>query len=87
MRPADRETISTDHAPAAAGPYSQAIKAGRTIYLSGQLGVIPGVRQDQDRLHPKILLKDLHLLPEMHTQSSELIGYAAGRPRTLQPTT
>lgn len=40
----DREAISTDHAPAAAGPYSQAIKAGRTIYLSGQLGVIPGTK-------------------------------------------
>uniref|UniRef100_A0A8C6B6X1 2-iminobutanoate/2-iminopropanoate deaminase n=1 Tax=Monodon monoceros TaxID=40151 RepID=A0A8C6B6X1_MONMO len=29
------------HAPAAIGPYSQAVLAGRTIYVSGQLGMDP----------------------------------------------
>ncbi|MDR0587829.1 MAG: RidA family protein [Burkholderiales bacterium] len=33
--------IHTPAAPAAIGPYSQAIKAGNTVYLSGQLGLIP----------------------------------------------
>jgi 2-iminobutanoate/2-iminopropanoate deaminase len=33
--------INTDNAPAAIGPYSQAVAAGDTIYLSGQLGVEP----------------------------------------------
>lgn len=33
--------IYTDKAPAALGPYSQAIKAGNTIYVSGQLGLDP----------------------------------------------
>lgn len=33
--------IHTDKAPAALGPYSQAIKAGNTIYVSGQLGLDP----------------------------------------------
>lgn len=33
--------ISTEKAPAAIGPYSQAIKAGGTIYISGQLGLNP----------------------------------------------
>lgn len=33
--------IHTDRAPAALGPYSQAIKAGNTIYVSGQLGLDP----------------------------------------------
>lgn len=31
--------ISTDKAPAAIGPYSQAVAAGNMIYLSGQLGL------------------------------------------------
>ena len=31
--------IHTDNAPAAIGPYSQAIKAGNTIYVSGQLPI------------------------------------------------
>ncbi len=34
--------ISTDKAPAAVGPYSQAIQAGGFIYVSGQLPLIPG---------------------------------------------
>lgn len=33
--------IYTDNAPAAIGPYSQAIAAGNTIYVSGQLPVDP----------------------------------------------
>ena len=33
--------IHTDNAPAAIGPYSQAIQAGSTIYVSGQLPIDP----------------------------------------------
>ena len=33
--------ISTPNAPAAIGPYSQAIQAGSTIYVSGQLPIDP----------------------------------------------
>ena len=33
--------IHTDLAPAAIGPYSQAIKAGSTIYVSGQIPIDP----------------------------------------------
>lgn len=36
-----RQTIRTDQAPAAIGPYSQAIRAGRTVYLSGQIPLDP----------------------------------------------
>ena len=35
------EVIHTNSAPAAVGPYSQGIKAGNTIYVSGQLPIIP----------------------------------------------
>ena len=37
-----REIISTDQAPAAIGAYSQAVKVGDTVYLSGQIGLEPG---------------------------------------------
>lgn len=37
-----RKVIHTDLAPAAIGPYSQAIKAGNTVYLSGQIPLDPG---------------------------------------------
>jgi reactive intermediate/imine deaminase len=33
--------INTENAPAAIGPYSQAVAAGDTIYLSGQIGIDP----------------------------------------------
>jgi len=36
-----RESISTDAAPAAAGPYSQAIRAGDLVFTAGQLGIDP----------------------------------------------
>lgn len=36
-----REIIATDKAPQAIGTYSQAIKVGNTVYLSGQIPLIP----------------------------------------------
>ena len=36
-----RQTIQTDKAPAAVGTYSQAVKVGNTVYISGQLGFDP----------------------------------------------
>lgn len=36
-----RQAIKSPDAPAALGPYSQAIRAGNTVYLSGQLGLDP----------------------------------------------
>ena len=36
-----KTVISTPKAPAAIGPYSQAIRKGGTLYLSGQIGMVP----------------------------------------------
>jgi reactive intermediate/imine deaminase len=36
-----REVISTEAAPKAIGTYSQAIRAGRTVYVSGQIPLDP----------------------------------------------
>lgn len=35
------QVINTDKAPAAVGPYSQAIKAGNFVYISGQIPINP----------------------------------------------
>ena len=40
-----RTIISTTNAPAAIGTYSQAVKVGDTVYLSGQLGLDPATRE------------------------------------------
>ncbi|MAC45763.1 RidA family protein [Oceanospirillum beijerinckii] len=37
----NKAVIHTDKAPAAIGTYSQAVKAGNTVYLSGQIPLIP----------------------------------------------
>lgn len=36
-----REIIRTDQAPQAIGTYSQAVKVGQTVYLSGQIPLVP----------------------------------------------
>jgi reactive intermediate/imine deaminase len=36
-----RQIIQTDHAPKAIGPYSQAVRSGNTVYLSGQIPLDP----------------------------------------------
>jgi 2-iminobutanoate/2-iminopropanoate deaminase len=36
-----REAVRTDRAPGAVGPYSQAVKAGRTVWVSGQIPLDP----------------------------------------------
>ena len=35
------QAVATKNAPAAIGPYSQGIKAGKTIYVSGQIPIDP----------------------------------------------
>jgi reactive intermediate/imine deaminase len=40
-----REVIRTDQAPQAIGTYSQAVKCGRTVYLSGQIPLLPDTMQ------------------------------------------
>ncbi len=51
-----KKAISTEKAPAAIGPYSQAIRCGDLVFLSGQLGLDPrtgalaeGVRAQTER--------------------------------------
>ena len=41
QRPAKKEVISSENAPAAIGPYSQAIRVGNTLYLAGQIAIDP----------------------------------------------
>ena len=40
-----RQIISTPDAPAAIGPYSQAVKVGGTVYMSGQIPLDPATMQ------------------------------------------
>jgi len=49
-----RSIISTTDAPAAIGTYSQAVRVGDTIYLSGQIGLDPATMQLVDGIDAQI---------------------------------
>jgi len=49
-----RSTIATTSAPAAIGTYSQAVRAGDTLYLSGQIGLDPQTGQLVDGIERQI---------------------------------
>jgi reactive intermediate/imine deaminase len=46
--------IATPDAPAAIGTYSQAVKAGNTVYLSGQIGLDPASMQMVEGIETQI---------------------------------
>lgn len=43
-----KDIIQTPNAPAAIGPYSQAVRVGATVYLSGQIGLDPATGNLRD---------------------------------------
>ena len=50
-----REIIYTDAAPKAIGVYSQAVRVGQTVYLSGQIGLDPASLQLVEGIEAQIL--------------------------------
>ena len=47
--------IATPHAPTAIGTYSQAVRVGDTVYLSGQIGLDPATMQMVDGIDAQIV--------------------------------
>jgi len=45
LQMSNRSTISTPNAPAAIGTYSQAVKVGNTVYMSGQIPLDPATME------------------------------------------
>ena len=41
----NKQIVATDKAPAAVGPYSQAVRVGDLIYTAGQAGLVPGTKE------------------------------------------
>jgi 2-iminobutanoate/2-iminopropanoate deaminase len=41
----EKQIIKTDKAPAPIGPYNQAVKAGNTLYISGQVAIDPATNE------------------------------------------
>jgi 2-iminobutanoate/2-iminopropanoate deaminase len=71
-----RKAISTDTAPAALGPYSQAIVAGSLVFCSGTVGIDPatGVPGDGVEAQTKLALRNLDaILTAAGTSMSALV--------------
>ncbi|WP_036301650.1 RidA family protein [Methylotenera sp. L2L1] len=49
-----KQIIQTQGAPAAIGTYSQAVKVGNTVYMSGQIGLDPETMQMVDSIEAQI---------------------------------
>jgi reactive intermediate/imine deaminase len=60
------QPIHTTSAPAAIGPYSQAIRAGNTVYLSGQIGLDPatGALRDGTEAQTRQVLENLRAVAQ-----------------------
>lgn len=50
-----KKIVSTPNAPAAIGTYSQAVQAGNTLYLSGQIGLDPATMQMVEGIDAQIV--------------------------------
>jgi 2-iminobutanoate/2-iminopropanoate deaminase len=65
--PMKRKTIHTQNAPAALGPYEQAVKAGHFLFTSGQLGINPasGNLEEGLEMQARAAMQNLgHILKE-----------------------
>ncbi|GAK13250.1 RidA family protein [Geomicrobium sp. JCM 19039] len=58
------EEIVTDDAPAAIGPYAQAVKAGNLLFLSGQLPIDPN---DQQLVHREVRTQTRQVLANINS--------------------
>ncbi len=70
------EMISTDKAPAAIGPYSQAIKSNGIIYTSGQIALTPSgelVDRDIKRQTKQVLTNLKNVLEESDSSLDNVI--------------
>ena len=65
-----RKAITTAHAPAAVGPYSQAYQVNDTLYVSGQIPFVPETMQ--------LVSKDISLQAEQSLKNIQAIVLEAG---------
>lgn len=65
----NRQYIDTPHAPAALGPYSQAVKDGEYVFFSGQIPLDPD--NPESEVHGNIKEQTVQVLENIHAILSE----------------
>jgi len=77
-----KETISTDKAPGAIGPYSQAIKVGDLVFCSGQIPIDPVTGELQKREYGQWIFTAFKLLAGLRGlrgSALDIFGYTQER--------
>jgi 2-iminobutanoate/2-iminopropanoate deaminase len=79
-----KQILSTPHAPAAIGPYSQAVRTSGLLFLSGQLGIDPatgdfvpgGIAEQTEQVFKNIraLLNEAHLTPDQVVKTTVFLA-------------
>ena len=69
-----RKIISTPDAPSAIGTYSQAVRVGDTVYLSGQIGLDPATMQMVDGIDAQIVRVFENLKAVAEAAGGSLVG-------------
>ncbi len=73
----EKVVVSTSNAPAVIGPYSQAIKAGGFVFLSGQIPILPGtgeVVQGDIKIQTRQVLENIkHILAAAGSSLDEVV--------------
>ena len=72
------KSVYTDKAPAAIGPYSQAMQAGDFLYVSGQIGINPetGEAPEGIEAQTKQVMENLKaILSEANTSFSDVVKF------------
>ena len=65
-----RHIVRTDQAPQAIGTYSQAVRVGQTVYLSGQIPLVPGT--------PNLIEGDMEAQIRRVFENLSAVAHAAG---------
>jgi 2-iminobutanoate/2-iminopropanoate deaminase len=65
----EKQIIQTDNAPAPIGPYSQAVKVGNMLFVSGQVALNP--------VSGELIMDDLHIETKQVMMNLEAILHAA----------
>ena len=78
-----KQIISTPNAPAAIGPYSQAVKAGNLVYLSGQIGLDPATMEMVDGVEAQALAGVLLALADALQVSEDRVISVQALERTI----
>ena len=72
----EKVVVSTNKAPAAIGPYSQAIKIGNLVFISGQIPILPAtgeIVQGDIKVQPKQVLENLRRILEAADSSLDKV--------------